>query len=153
MSAAQANKPSVCDTFTACVLGLLTSERNPPTTACMLFVLPVCIIHGEPLGDHGGRHYSLGRSLVRRRSPFSARSTRLSACGRGRPCEDVRRGHSIPPRTLRAKNMYRPCRWGAPRLLAAALSSLPACVPGSPAVPAISCAFPALPPPALGRVR
>lgn len=153
MSAAKANKPSVCDTFAACVLLQLTYERNPPTTACRLFVLPECIIYGEPLGDHGGRYYSLSRSLVRRRSPFSARSTRLSACGRGRPCEDVRRGHSIPPRPLRAKNMYRPGRWGAPRLLAAALSSLPACVPGSPAVPAIYRALSTHPPPALGRVR
>lgn len=29
----------------------------------------------------------------------------------------------------RALNMYRSCRWGAPRLWAAALSSLPACAP------------------------
>ena len=53
---------------------------------------------------------------------------RLSALGRGEPIVSVGRAHRAPA-ARRPVDMYRSSRWGAPRLRAAALSSLPACAP------------------------
>ena len=53
---------------------------------------------------------------------------RLSALGRGEPIASVGRAHRAPA-ARRPGDMYRSSRWGAPRLRAAALSSLPACAP------------------------
>lgn len=50
-------------------------------------------------------------------------------------------------------NLYRSGRWGAPRLRAAALSSLPALAAFSPSGSQTANAFQTLPPPALVRVR
>lgn len=52
----------------------------------------------------------------------------LSALGRGEPIASVGRAHRAPA-ARRPVDMYRSSRWGAPRLRAAALSSLPACAP------------------------
>lgn len=52
----------------------------------------------------------------------------LSALGRGEPIVSVGRAHRAPA-ARRPVDMYRSGRWGAPRLRAAALSSLPACAP------------------------
>lgn len=53
---------------------------------------------------------------------------RLSALGRGEPIVSVGRAHRAPA-ARRPVDMYRSGRWGAPRLRAAALASLPACAP------------------------
>ena len=53
---------------------------------------------------------------------------RLSALSRGEPIVSVGRAHRAPA-ARRPVDMYRSSRWGAPRLRAAALSSLPACAP------------------------
>lgn len=54
--------------------------------------------------------------------------SRLSTLGRGEPIVSVGRAHRAPA-ARRPVDMYRSSRWGAPRLRAAALSSLPACAP------------------------
>ena len=54
--------------------------------------------------------------------------SQLSTLGRGEPIESVGRAHRAPA-ARRPVDMYRSSRWGAPRLRAAALSSLPACAP------------------------
>ena len=61
-------------------------------------------------------------------APLIRPRPRLSALGRGVPNDSVGWAHRTPT-DRRPGNMYRSSRWGAPRLRAAALSSLPACAP------------------------
>lgn len=61
-------------------------------------------------------------------APLIRPRPRLSALGRGEPSDSVGLAHRAPT-DRRPENMYRSSRWGAPRLRAAALSSLPACAP------------------------
>lgn len=61
-------------------------------------------------------------------APLIRPRPRLSALGRGEPNDSVGWAHRTPT-DRRPENMYRSSRWGAPRLRAAALSSLPACAP------------------------
>ena len=61
-------------------------------------------------------------------APLIRPRPRLSALGRGVPSDSVGWAHRAPT-ARRPENMYRSSRWGAPRLRASALSSLPACAP------------------------
>lgn len=90
--------------------------------------------------------------------PAAPRPTRCAVCRVGYSLPFITPPRPTDCRSAPSRGIRQPAGkyvlanpWGAPRLRAAALSSLPACAP-FPQRRAISHAFPLHPPPALGRV-
>lgn len=140
--AAKPIKPNVCDTLPAFSAWLLLAYRLYPRIcfqACIrrsIFLQP-----SRPFAPRPSRCAVCSSSMAK-----------CYVCHRRRPYKRVRATFDVA-RIAGRGYMYRSSRWGAPRLWAAALSSLPALSGFSPSAGKPCNPFPLRPPPMLVRTR